>query len=158
MESLPSTVDAAIEPAVGRVQAGGRLRIAAARRELIANALLVGMLICGFLMAAGAAAKRYGPTLHIHHQLPAELRGPLHLLDLSLSGTEFGVIFILMGLCYLGVLALADSVRLRVGIGAIVAMHLIFVTAPPLLSSDVFNYVGYARLQPVHGLNPYVHP
>jgi alpha-1,6-mannosyltransferase len=109
-------------------------------------------------MAAAAAAKRYGPTLHIHHQLPPTLRGPLHLLDLSLSGTEFALLFILMGLCYLGVLALADSLRLRIGIGAIVALHLIFVVAPPLLSSDIFNYVGYARLQVVHGLNPYVHP
>src|SRR5215207_1391613 len=29
---------------------------------------------------------------------------------------------------------------------------------PPLLSSDIFNYVGYAPLEVVHGLNPYVHP
>src|SRR3954462_13152267 len=122
MESLPSTVDAAIEPAVGRVQAGGRLRIAAARRELIANALLGGMLVCGFLMAAGAAAKRYGPTLHIHHHLRTEVRGPLHLVALSLSGTGCGAIFLLRGGCALGGLALADSVRLRVGIGAIGAM------------------------------------
>ena len=134
------------------------LRAETGRRELIANALIGGMLVCGFLMAAGAAAKRYGPTLHIHHQLPDELRGPLHLLDLSLSGTEFGVLFIALGLCYLGVLAVADSVRLRVGVGAIVALHVIFVIAPPLLSSDIFNYVGYARLQVVHDLNPYVHP
>jgi alpha-1,6-mannosyltransferase len=155
MESLPQ----AIEPGTALPRRrGGLSRIETGRRELLANALLGGMLVCGFLMAAGAAAKRYGPTLHIHHQLPDELRGPLHLLDLSLSGTEFGVIFILMGLCYLGVLALADSVRLRVGVGAILAMHLIFVIAPPLLSSDLFNYVGYARLETVHGLNPYVHP
>jgi hypothetical protein len=116
------------------------------------------MIASGFLMAAGAAGRRYGPTLHIHHQLPGELRGPLHLLDLSLSGTEFGLLFIAMGLCYLGVLALADSVRVRAGIGAIVALHAIFLLAPPLLSSDIFNYVGYARLETVHDLNPYVHP
>jgi hypothetical protein len=155
MESLPQAIEpgAAVTPRTGRWS-----RIEAGRRELLANVLLGGMLVCGFLMAAGAAAKRYGPTLHIHHQLPTELRGPLHVLDLSLNGTEFGVIFILMGLCYLGVLALADSVKLRVGVGAILALHLIFVLAPPLLSSDIFNYVGYARLQTVHGLNPYVHP
>src|SRR5215216_1791581 len=157
MESLPQAAGRAIEPA-GLSPRAVRTGIAAGRRELIANALLGGMLLCGFLMAAGAAGKRYGPTLHLHHQLPAELRGPLHLLDLSLSGTEFGLLFILMGLCYLGVLALADSVRLRMGVGAILALHLVFVIAPPLLSSDLFNYVGYARLQTVHGLNPYVHP
>ena len=158
MESLPQAAERAITPAVPSRRAGRFSRAEAGRRELIANALLGGMLLCGFLMAAGAAGKRYGPTLHLHHQLPAELRGPLHLLDLSLSGTEFGLLFILMGLCYLGVLALADSVRLRMGVGAILALHLVFVIAPPLLSSDLFNYVGYARLQTVHGLNPYVHP
>jgi alpha-1,6-mannosyltransferase len=46
----------------------------------------------------------------------------------------------------------------RVGIGAVVLLHLLFVIAPPLLSSDLFNYVGYARLDVAHGLNPYIHP
>jgi hypothetical protein len=75
-----------------------------------------------------------------------------------MSGTEFGLLFVFMGLCYLGVLALADSVRFRAAIGAILALHAIFLIAPPLLSSDIFNYVGYARLEVVHDLNPYVHP
>jgi alpha-1,6-mannosyltransferase len=116
------------------------------------------MLLSGFLMAAGAAAKHYGPTLHIHHGLPTSIRGPLHGLNLSLNGNEFAVLFIVLALCYLGVLLFADSVRLRVGVGAIVALHVIFLIAPPLLSSDIFNYVGYARLDAVHYLNPYVHP
>src|SRR5918996_1517559 len=108
--------------------------------------------------AVRPAAKRFGPTLHIHHALPDSLRGPLHELGLALSGTEFAVVFIALGVCYLGVLAFADSVGVRVGLGAIVLLHLIFVVAPPLLSSDLFNYVGYARLEVVHDLNPYVHP
>jgi alpha-1,6-mannosyltransferase len=157
MESLQRAAD----PAFKRAAAPGVLglpRIEAGRRTLIAHALLGGMLVSGFLMAAGAAAKRYGPTLHIHHQLPPELRGPLHELNLAINGTDFALLFIAMGLCYLGVLALADSVRLRMGVGAIVALHVVFVIAPPLLSSDLFNYVGYARLQVVYDLNPYVHP
>src|SRR5215213_6497340 len=88
---------------------------------------------------------------------PCRPAGPADSPELR-RGAEFGLLFILMGLCYLGVLALADSVRLRMGVGAILALHLVFVIAPPLLSSDLFNYVGYARLQTVHGLNPYVHP
>jgi hypothetical protein len=158
MESTPASADSAVEPAAIRPALPALPRLEARRRALIANAMLGGMVVAGFLMAAGAAAKQYGPTLHIHHQLPGELRGPLHGLDISLSGTEFGVVFILLGVCYLGVLAFADSVRVRAGLGAIVLLHLIFVIAPPLLSSDLFNYVGYARLDVVHGLNPYVHP
>jgi alpha-1,6-mannosyltransferase len=158
MESTPASADSAVEPAAIRPALPAIPHLEARRRALIANAMLGGMVVAGFLMAAGAAAKRFGPTLHIHHALPTDLRGPLHALDLSLSGTEFGVVFILLGLCYLGVLAFADSIRVRVGLGAIVLLHLIFVIAPPLLSSDIFNYVGYARLEVVHGLNPYIHP
>ena len=159
MESLPGTADSAIEPAAVAPPAVPSLsRVRAGHRTLIANSFLGGMILSGFLMAAGAAAKHYGPTLHIHHGLPTSIRGPLHGLGLSLSGTEFAVLFILFGISYLGVLLFADSVRFRVGIGAIVALHLIFLIAPPLLSSDIFNYVGYARLDAVHHLNPYVHP
>jgi hypothetical protein len=159
MESLPGTADSAVEPAVVAPPAIPALtQIDARARARIANAFLGGMIVSSFLMAAGTASKHYGPTLHIHHGLPSALRGPLHWLGLSLSGTEFAVLFIVLGLCYLGVLAFADSVKLRAGVGAILALHLIFVIAPPLLSSDVFNYVGYARLDVVHGLNPYVHP
>src|SRR3954465_8246345 len=159
MESHPGTADSAIAPAAVTPPTVPSLsRIRAGHRTLIANLFLGGMIVSGFLMAAGAAAKRYGPTLHIHHALPTSIRGPLHELGLSLSGTEFAVVFIVFGLCYLGVLLFADSVRFRVGIGAIVALHLIFLIAPPLLSSDIFNYVGYARLDAVHHLNPYIHP
>jgi alpha-1,6-mannosyltransferase len=157
MESRTATPG--IEPAVAAPPSIPVLpRIGAARRALIANAALGGMVISALLMAAGAASKHYGPSLHIHHGLPASLRGPLHWLGLSLSGTEFAVAFIVLAVCYLGVVAFADSLRFRVAIGAIVLLHVIFVIAPPLLSSDIFNYVGYARLQVVHGLNPYVHP
>jgi glycosyl transferase family 87 len=154
-----ASADPAVEPTAAIRPALPALpRLEARRRALIANSMLGGMIVAAFLMAAGAAAKQYGPTLHIHHGLPSALRGPLQALDLSLSGTEFGVVFIVLGVCYLGVLAFADSIRVRVGLGAIVLLHLIFVIAPPLLSSDIFNYVGYARLEVVHGLNPYVHP
>lgn len=158
MESLPGTVDSAIEPAPVAPQIPALPRVRPAYRTLLANGFLGGMIVAGFLMAAGAAAKHYGPTLHIHHGLPSSIRGPFHGLNLSFSGDVFAALFILLGLCYLGVLLFADSVRVRVGIGAIIALHLVFLLAPPLLSSDIFNYVGYARLDAVHHLNPYVHP
>jgi Glycosyltransferase family 87 len=158
MESTPASADSAVRPAAIRPALPELPRLGARRRALIANTMLGGMVVAAFLMAAGAAAKRFGPTLHIHHALPDSLRGPLHELGLALSGTEFAVVFIVLGVCYLGVLAFADSVGVRAGLGAIVLLHLIFVTAPPLLSSDLFNYVGYARLEVVHDLNPYVHP
>jgi alpha-1,6-mannosyltransferase len=158
MESSTEAASPALERAAARPSFPALPRISAARRTLIANAMLGGMIVAGFLMAAGAAAKHYGPTLHIHHGLPSSIRGPLHWLDLNLNGTEFAILFILLTVCYFGVVLFADSVKLRVGIGAVIALHLIFVVAPPLLSSDIFNYVGYARLEVVHHLNAYVKP
>jgi alpha-1,6-mannosyltransferase len=159
MESLPEAPSPSVDTvAAARPALPSLPGIQARRRTLVANSLLGTMVVAAFLMAAGASAKRYGPTLHIHHGLPDSIRGPLHLFGLSMSGTEFAILFIVLGLCYLGVVALADSVSIRVGIGAIVALHALFLIAPPLLSSDIFNYVGYARLEVVHGLNPYVHP
>src|SRR6266540_4243332 len=128
MESLPGTADSAIEPAaVARPAVPSIPRVKAGNRTLVANSFLGGMIVSGFLMAAGAAARHYGPTLHIHHGLPGSIRGPLHGLGLSVSGTEFGVLFIVFGLCYLGVLLFADSVRFRVGVGEIVALKLVLL-------------------------------
>jgi alpha-1,6-mannosyltransferase len=48
-------------------------------------------------------------------------------------------------------------VRASVVIGAVVALHAIFLLSPPFRLTDLFNYLGYARLDVVHHLNPYVH-
>ena len=40
-------------------------------------------------------------------------------------------------------------------IAAIVAVHAIFLLAPPLALTDVFNYINYGRMEVVHRLNPY---
>ena len=57
--------------------------------------------------------------------------------------------------CYALVLALGDAVPVRIGIGSIVALHVLFMLAPPLLSSDVFGYIDTARLGTLHGIDPY---
>jgi hypothetical protein len=59
--------------------------------------------------------------------------------------------------CYVCLLWLSDHIPVRPALASIVALHLIFLLAPPLLSTDVFNYVDYARLGVLHGLNPYQH-
>jgi glycosyl transferase family 87 len=158
MEALEGTQERALQPADALLPALHLPRIQARTRTLIANAALGGMILSAFVMAAGAASKVYGPTLHVHHPLPTSLRGPLHLLGFSVNGTEFSVAFIVLTVCYFGVMLFAESVRLRVALGAIVLLHVIFLIAPPLLSSDIFNYVGYSRLEVVHHLNAYVKP
>ena len=36
-------------------------------------------------------------------------------------------------------------------------LHVILLLGPPLQLTDMFNYLGYARLGGLHGLNPYTH-
>ncbi|MHB8532339.1 MAG: hypothetical protein ACYDC2_06435 [Solirubrobacteraceae bacterium] len=38
---------------------------------------------------------------------------------------------------------------------AIAAVHVIFVLAPPLALTDIFNYINYGRMEVVYHLNPY---
>jgi hypothetical protein len=45
----------------------------------------------------------------------------------------------------------------RLVLGAIAALHVLFLLAPPLLSQDVFSYIAYARLGVEHSLDPYTH-
>ena len=59
---------------------------------------------------------------------------------------------------YAVVLVCAGAISHRLLWGAMVALVGVFALAPPLLSLDVFSYVSYARLEAVHGLNPYEYP
>jgi hypothetical protein len=40
-------------------------------------------------------------------------------------------------------------------LGAIAAVHVIFILSPPLALTDLFNYINYGRMEVVHHLNPY---
>src|SRR5947207_14437414 len=59
--------------------------------------------------------------------------------------------------CYLAVLIVARRLPWRALALAILAAHVALLLGPPLLSQDVFGYLGYARLGALHGLDPYTH-
>ena len=87
--------------------------------------------------------------------------GPLHAIfgGLKLSPTvlddAFSGFLLAATLAYGVVLASARRLSLRTIVVAVVALHLILVMSPPLQLTDLFNYLGYARLGGLHGLNPY---
>lgn len=58
---------------------------------------------------------------------------------------------------YCAVLATASRLSRRAVAACIVAGVTLFALAPPLLSQDAFSYIAYARLDVVHGLDPYTH-
>jgi hypothetical protein len=58
---------------------------------------------------------------------------------------------------YLAIVVCAAAIPMRLLKIAIVGLIAAFTLAPPLLSLDVFSYISYARLETLHGLNPYQH-
>ncbi len=89
--------------------------------------------------------------------------GPLyHLIpgfSVSARATNYaltGLILIMLG-SYLVALGALRTLPMRMIAGCIVAVHVILLLGPPFQLTDMGNYLGYARLGGLHGLNPYTH-
>jgi hypothetical protein len=131
---------------------------ALAWRELLGAAVLAGLVALGAKLAFDAAAF---PTREVVWSLgdryPGWIAGPFHGLGGPLTHDRFyGELTGLCGL-WLAAWALAGSIRLSWALAAVTVLHAVFLLAPPIGLSDVFNYIAYGRLAVVHGLNPYVH-
>ncbi len=89
--------------------------------------------------------------------------GPLHLLtirpldDPQTVGLLFSITLGLMFVAYAVVVSAARTLSMRTIAIAVVALHVILLLSPPLQLTDLFNYLGYARLGALHHLNPYTH-
>ncbi len=81
--------------------------------------------------------------------LPAGLPG---LNDVSLS-----LLLLAMLAGYAAAVVWAGTLPERPTFGVLLGLIVLFGLAPPLLSSDVFGYVAYARLDVRHAINPYLH-
>jgi alpha-1,6-mannosyltransferase len=110
---------------------------------------LAGLVVSGSAICLYAAA---GPSALIPSGWLAE---PLPGLGDGLTSGAFSALFVVMCACYLA--ALAFHLPPRATVAAIGVLHLLFMLGPPLLSSDVFGYITWARLGVIHGLDPYSH-
>jgi hypothetical protein len=94
---------------------------------------------------------------------PSWFAGPLHGLLGSLGthnapvNLALTIVVAVMGIAYLVTVAAARTFSRRMVIVCVVALHAVLLLSPPLQLTDVFNYIGYARLGALHGLNPYNH-
>ncbi|HET9719724.1 MAG TPA: glycosyltransferase family 87 protein [Solirubrobacteraceae bacterium] len=77
---------------------------------------------------------------------------PVGTLTIAYSG-----VLLLMVVAYALALLAARNMSLRVIAATAVAINLVLLLSPPLQLTDLFNYLGYARLGALHGLNPYTH-
>ena len=138
--------------AVARASAGVRAGAAALAAIVLLSVLVV-------VMAANRPSL-LSPTTHTAY-FPHWMAGPLGGLwpGLSGNGTTLKYLFsgaiVLMYIGYLLALRCAPRLPARWVIGTILAVHAIFLLAPPLALTDVFNYINYGRMEVVHHLNPY---
>lgn len=118
---------------------------------------LLGILATTFLIAAGAAGE---PSQYVPSRSGGWigwLAGPFEGLGLSMGSGAFQLYSLLMCACYLLVLLAARALSLRAIAVAIAATQAILLLGPPLISQDVFGYIGFARLGALYGLDPYTH-
>ncbi len=129
-----------------------------------AGRLALASLITGALAVVVFATARPSPLVpRSYSGFPPWESGPLHGLFghlISNSGTiNFGLsaVVALMTLAYGAVLLSVRTLSMRVIVICILALHAILLMGPPMQLTDLFNYLGYARLGAVHHLNPYTH-
>jgi len=68
----------------------------------------------------------------------------------------FTIAIAVMLLAYLAVVLAARRLRAMWVLWTIVALHVIWVLAPPFNLTDVFNYLNYGRMEYLYHLNPYM--
>jgi hypothetical protein len=154
--TLPATGTAARAEVQAEAPASGTV---ASRTAAAALGLL---LLCYFALAALWAEPGSDVVLATSGGSPRWLLGPLEPLgagfaDGSRSGPLFYAGLWIALILYCVVLRSARGLGLRTVAAAILGAHVLFALAPPLLSQDAFSYIAYARLDVVHGLNPYTH-
>ncbi len=121
--------------------------------------LLAGTLLV--VLVAAAAPSALVPRSSI--SFPGWFAGPLHGLVSGLvvrfATINAGLSIVVVGLtiAYCMVIGAARALSTRTIVICVVALHAMLLLSPPLQLTDTFNYLGYARLGALHGLNPYTH-
>ncbi len=146
----------ALTRGASRLWAGARVQ------ELTGASGLVCIVALSLFLVIITADRPSGlaPTTHTGFY-PRWMAGPLGGLwpSLTTNGTTlrwmFTISLVVMYAAYVLVLRTAPALRARWVIGAILAVHAVFLIAPPMALTDVFNYINYGRMEIVHHLNPY---
>jgi hypothetical protein len=121
------------------------------------------VIVTGSLLIVLVTADRpsiLSPTTHSNF-FPGWMAGPLGGAwpGLTRNTTTLRWLFsgtaIAMYGAYLLALAYRDALSTRAVIVSVLLVHCIFLLAPPLALTDVFNYINYGRMEVVHNLNPY---
>jgi hypothetical protein len=155
---------AALLPSLARSGLSVRLpRLRFLASPLAGRLALSALLLGAFALVVFATGRASALVPRSTFGFPHWEAGPLHSLfghpSVSFDGLNiaFSGFLVAMTLAYGVTLMAVRSLSMRVIAIAVVALHVILLMAPPLQLTDVFNYLGYARLGGVHHLNPYTH-
>jgi Glycosyltransferase family 87 len=134
--------------------------------ELGPTAGRIALATITFCVLAMVLFSTHGPTILVPRasQIFASWEaGPLyHLLGpvkVGATATNFALTGLILAMLasYLVALGALRALPMRLVIGCIVVVQLVLLLGPPFQLTDVPNYLGYARLGALHGLNPYTH-
>jgi hypothetical protein len=142
-------------PAAGLLVPGASARARSTSTSRLAWLGLAGVLVAGALIAVGAA---HTPSLlpESIRPAPAWLAGAFGAVHLNLHVGGAIAALVLMFAAYALVVHRSGQISARTLVVAIVALHLLMLLAPPLVSTDVFSYQAYARMGAHYGVNPYL--
>ena len=130
------------------------------RAGRIALAAIVVCVLAMVVYASGAPTLLVPRSSQIFASWEA---GPLYGLvkGLQPSSTALGyalsTLILIMLAAYGVALVALRTLSMRMIAACIVVAHVILLLGPPFQLTDMFNYLGYARLGGLHGLNPYTH-
>lgn len=153
---------------------GSAPRAARARHALgpVHGALALGVLAVITALIVLYASSVPSSLVYVSNaEFPPWMAGPLHGL---LSGLlqhpngrplvpwrtvdfAYSAAIVAMFAAWAVALTAARSISMRAIALTVAALYALLVFCPPLGLTDVFNYLGYARLGALHGLNPYTH-
>ena len=125
--------------------------------QVLGWAGLAAIVASALAIAAGAA---HAPSQYVPARSggwPDWLAGPLHVLGISIGRASFEAYTLVLCAGYAAVLASARTLPARALAGAILVSQAVLFLGPPLISQDVFGYLGFARMGGLHGLDPYTH-
>ena len=159
-----SSADAAV--ALPRFGLGQRISVSWPRVTLgpTAGRIALGALVLATLAVVVCAAA--GPSILVPRSVqsfPNWEAGPLHdftvrvITNPQTLGLAFSGVLVAMILAYGAAVAAVGSLSMRAIAITVVVLHVVLLMSPPLQLTDLFNYLGYARLGALHHLNPYTH-
>jgi Glycosyltransferase family 87 len=171
MGTSEATADVALEPGLLEPAPAQGVERPAHRRPGVTTArtaragaiALAGIALCSLAVVVVATGQKTILVPQSWISFPWWLAGPLHPLTswIAVRSTPtaigFSVVLALMTIAYLVAVVCAPALDRRTIVAAVVLLHAIWLLVPLMPSTDVFNYLGYARLGVRHGINPYLH-